>query len=114
MSEITKMTEKEWHAEGERRFGKDYTNWKFECPVCKHVASGQDFKDAEVDPNSMYQECIGRHTGAERDALTETGEGPCNYAGYGLFRFSPVRVVREDGSEGHAFAFAEPEPAKSE
>ena len=38
------MTKEEWLAEGERLFGKYYEDWKFKCPRCGNVASGQEFK----------------------------------------------------------------------
>lgn len=41
------MTIQEWREEGKRRFGKDYMDWKFECPMCGHIASIRDFKEAE-------------------------------------------------------------------
>lgn len=37
----------EWKAEATRRFGPDMLKWRFRCPMCGHVASVQDFKDAE-------------------------------------------------------------------
>ena len=40
------MTIQEWREEGKRRFGKDYMDWKFECPMCGHIASIRDFKEA--------------------------------------------------------------------
>ena len=39
------MTIQEWREEGKRRFGKDYMDWKFECPMCGHIASIRDFKE---------------------------------------------------------------------
>ena len=36
----------EWKAEATRRFGPDMLKWRFRCPMCGHVASVQDFKDA--------------------------------------------------------------------
>ena len=53
---------RDWRAEGEKGFGSDYMNWKFRCPICGHVASIQDFKDAGAEsPNAAYQERIGRY-----------------------------------------------------
>jgi hypothetical protein len=100
-----------WLEEGKRRFGEDFMLWKFVCPVCKNVASLADFRAAgAADPNSATQECIGRYRkerahpfGQGSDKVTQ----PCDYAGYGLFRLSPVRVVQSDGRETHSFAFAD-------
>ena len=39
-------TAAEWLAEGERLFGPDYTKWRFKCPHCGRVTTGQEFKDA--------------------------------------------------------------------
>lgn len=51
-------------------------------------------------------ECIGRHTPEGEAPKTNAGD-PCNYAGYGLFRLSPLEVEFEDGKTQHCFAFAE-------
>jgi hypothetical protein len=102
------MTEAEWRAEGTRRFGPDYFKWRFVCPGCSNVAAVEDFKqykDKGADPNSATCECIGRYSGNGADWAK--GTKPCNYAGYGLLRFSPVLVIREDGHETHCFGFAE-------
>jgi hypothetical protein len=101
------MSFEDWRAEGERRFGKDITKWKFVCPGCGHIASGQDFKDAGAAPNAMYQECIGRYNKGKSWMRMKRGEsGPCDYAGYGLIPISPMTVIR-DGKKYPVFAFAE-------
>ncbi len=101
-----KLTMAEWRAMGRERFGDDMLSWKFVCPSCGHVQTPNDFKphkDKGADPNSAVCECIGRYTGAK--APFPEG-GPCDYAGYGLFRLSPLVVVQEDGHESQAFGFA--------
>ena len=85
-------TLEEWKAEGEKRFGTDLTKWKFKCPKCGNIASGQEFMDVQQDPNSMYCECIGRH-------IESRG---CNWAAYGLFDICKVHVNGEP-----VFEFAE-------
>lgn len=46
----------EWKAEATRRFGPDMLKWRFRCPMCGHVASVQDFKDAGAkSPSCAYQ-----------------------------------------------------------
>lgn len=103
---VVRYTFEEWQAEGERLFGADRFLWRFVCPVCGHVQSPRDFeqyKDLGATPDSATSECIGRYSGA-RSAFVK-GQQPCNYAGYGLFRLSPVRVLIDD-KEIHAFGFA--------
>ncbi len=103
---VTYNSVEEWMAEGERLFGKDMLRWKFVCPMCGHIQTPEDFrqyKDKGSDPNSATSECIGRYTGAG-DSIN--GSQPCNYAGYGLFRLSPVRVTSPEGkTETHCFGF---------
>lgn len=104
----TTLTIEEWTAKARQLFGDDELQWQFVCPVCGHVQKVEDFlpyKDRGATAASAYQECIGRYTGASE--MKTKGQGPCNYAGYGLFRLSPVRVIA-DGEEVHAFAFNEP------
>ena len=99
-----------WLEEGKRRFGDDFMKWKFVCPVCGNVASVLDFKGHGESADIATKECIGRYRkerahpfGEGKDKITQ----PCDYAGYGLFRLSPVRVKHPDGHETHSFAFAE-------
>jgi hypothetical protein len=114
------MTHAEWLAEAERRFGADVMAWRFVCPVCKHVASTRDYKEAGAPVEAVGFSCIGRWSGIKRDALglnadkvkrgelpPAEGDGPCNYAGGGLLQLNPVVVEFPDGSKGKAFAFAE-------
>lgn len=98
------MTVKEWRADGERRFGKNQLNWKFKCPACGHVASVQDYKDANAPTGTIGFSCIGRYLEGTppREALGVKGKGPCNYAGGGLIGLNPVEV---DGE--HYFKFAD-------
>ena len=100
------MTLEEWRAEAEQRFGPNPEDWRFVCPVCSNEASGLEFKKAGARPDAMRCECIGRHTKG-RSGLGDTGGGPCDYAGYGFIRLSPVRVVGPDGKTVHSFAFGE-------
>lgn len=113
---VPTMTYEEWLAEGKRRFGEDFYNWKFVCPMCKHVASVGDFekyKDKGATPNSAVEVCIGRFQENPGIAFAVKGEkkgSPCNYALFGLFRFPGVIVTGSPYGEGKdrmAFAFAE-------
>lgn len=108
------LTHDAWMEEGRRRFGDDFQQWKFVCPICDHVASIADYekyKDKGATPNSATCECIGRYSaapGAFKGKGVTKGQGPCDYAGYGLFRLSPVHIVRDDPAKPtHCFAFAE-------
>lgn len=101
------LTHAEWLAEAARRFGPDPMQWRFVCPCCKHVASVADWKAAGASEGEVAVSCVGRHGPSPRDAFKK-GDGPCNYAGYGLFRLNPVRVDMGNGKEPRqVFAFAE-------
>ena len=53
-----------WNAEGERLFGNRLRDWRFVCPKCGTVQSGQDFFDAGVPIEDIERQlgysCIGR------------------------------------------------------
>jgi len=112
--EPIRYTHADWIAEGTRRFGSNMMDWRFVCPVCGNIASCEDFrvfKDRGSEPNSATCECIGRYSGGKRAFDNrKKDDKPCNYAGYGLFQLSPVRVTLPNGKEIHAFAFDEPRP----
>lgn len=104
------MAYEDWLKEGKRRFGENLEKWKFKCSICAHVATVEDYKpykDKGATPNSAIQECIGRYQGATSFAMK--GQGPCNYALYGLFRFPGVIVKDDSGKDTMAFAFADEE-----
>lgn len=113
----TRIFKAEWEAEGRKLFGDDFMKWRFKCPVCKHVATVEDyraFKEQGATPDSATNECIGRYLpkeqrgGFSRDHSNPKVKSPCDYAGYGFFRLSPVEVETEDGKVISSFAFAEP------
>ena len=106
----------EWRAKATALFGEDFMKWKFVCPVCRHVASVADWKDAGAPVKSAAFSCVGRWAGVNPKIAKGTigpngieGKGPCNYAGGGLFQLNPVVVVDPDGVEMKAFAFADNE-----
>ena len=102
------MSHEEWLAEGKALFGEDFTKWRFECPCCHNVASVEDyrkFKDAGATMDSATSECIGRYTGGSKAFGDGPTIAPCDYAGYGLFRLSPLHVTKPDGKISHCFAF---------
>ncbi len=98
------LTHDEWLTEGVRRFGYDAREWRFVCPVCAYEASVQDWKEAGAEARCVAFSCIGGWRGATDFA--STGEGPCNYAGGGLFKLNPVTVIKEEGPPRFVFEFA--------
>lgn len=105
--ERKRYTHKEWLKEAERRFGKDFLNWKFVCPSCGYVAEAREWRDAGAETSNVAFSCVGRWSGhMDKDMGAKDG-GPCNYAGGGLFRLNPVEVVMPDGEVQHVFDFAE-------
>lgn len=104
----------DWLAEAKRRFGEDPLNWRFQCPICKHVQTLGDFKAIGAEPQSAYQECIGRHLQKPaRDLAGTPGsngkKSPCDYAAYGLFS-SGIQVQGESGRPVYVFPFAQDVP----
>jgi hypothetical protein len=105
--DVNTITLAEWRAKAAELFGPCNLDWRFICPSCGHVASVQDWEDADAPATAAAFSCVGRWSGAAREAFGK-GDGPCNYAGGGLFRLNPVAVVDPDGHVMHVFAFAEP------
>lgn len=119
--EIIEMTHKEWTARGAELFGENVLKWKFKCPMCGHVQCAEDFRafqDKGASPSSVNQECIGRYYpkdergGLSEDHANSKIKQPCDYAGYGFFRISPVHIKLPTGEIVHSFAFDENETAK--
>ena len=107
-----KMTYDEWMAEGKKRFGDDFTEWRFVCPICGNVAAVGDFKPYKhqgATSDTATEQCFGRFTGTLHKAFATRAElgRPCDYALFGLFRLPGVIVVMPEGDERMAFAFAE-------
>ena len=88
------MTHAEWLNEGKRRFGEYVENYKFKCPKCGNVASGQEFKDAGCEPGAMAQECIGRYV---------KGKG-CDWAAYGFFDICTLHISDLDNAPVFEYA----------
>jgi hypothetical protein len=94
------MTLEEWEKLGTEKFGPDKMQWKFKCPVCGHVASAQDYKDAGAPEEAAAFACVGRYLPEKRRAFNETGKketikSPCDYKGDGYIRLNPLRVEDE-------------------
>ena len=104
-----KVTLDQYIAEAEAKFGSDRLNWKFVCPACGHVSSAADYKAANAPEGAVGFSCVGRWTASPIDAFSK-GQGPCNYAGGGLFCINPVEI------EGHGYYFefaSDPIPTSS-
>jgi hypothetical protein len=101
------MTKQEWLDRANELFGPDMMKWRFVCPACGNIAAIGDFypyRDKGATPDSATHECIGRYDGHLHVVMGT--EKPCNYTGYGLLDFCPVRVM--DGEEElRCFAFDE-------
>lgn len=95
------MTYLEWEEEGKALFGPNMRTWSFVCPVCKHVATVQDWLDAGAPNSTIAFSCVGRWIPGSRSAFNGSGPGPCSYAGGGLFPLNPVEV---DGERYFEFA----------
>ena len=102
-----------WCKEGERRYGPDRMKWRFRCPSCDSEMSVQDYKDAGAPEENIGMSCVGRSIGSIVTIGTK-GNGPCNYAGFGLLRLNPVEIFREGGEKVKAFDFADEPLVKEE
>jgi hypothetical protein len=97
----------EWLRQGLELFGPDTLQWRFRCPACGNVQTGAEFQALGVDPQSAYQQCIGRHTGNQPRQVKPDStkiKSPCDYAAYGLFRFGDL-VISETGKPVPVFPF---------
>lgn len=84
--------------------------WRFRCPMCGHVASVQDFKDAGAkSPSCAYQECLGRYTG--KGTPKKGDSSGCNWAAYGLFGIPAEHdiVIVAPGDQVDVYPFADGE-----
>ena len=83
------ITKDEWIAEGTRLFGDDMTQWKFVCPNCGGVQTGQDFRDRGIEPKGkVYFSCIGRFYSYGETGTISNPVSPCDYTLGGLVVFS--------------------------
>lgn len=108
--EIVHCTEQEWNERGEQLFGQDKWTWKFKCPLCGYIATAQDYKDAGAPQGAIGFSCIGRWLPNPKKAIFTKdlmGNGPCDYAGGGLFCFNPLHVHESNGKVHEMFDFAE-------
>ncbi|MFA5435828.1 MAG: VVA0879 family protein [Candidatus Neomarinimicrobiota bacterium] len=106
MKTIT-ISYKEWREEAKKRYPDD--NIVFRCPVCGFRQSVSEYKVAGAPEGSWGFSCIGRWTGAKRLAFGagKKSDGPCDYAGGGLFAVNPIQVVFSGGLIRAFFDFAD-------
>jgi hypothetical protein len=102
-ADIVELTLEAWYAEGTRLFGTDRMKWRFVCPVCLHVQSVEDYRNAGATEGMVAFSCVGRATGA--GSFDAKRGGPCNYAGGGLFKLNPVTLKLPDGEQITVFEF---------
>ena len=87
------ITREQWIAEGEALFGKDVRKWRFVCPRCKHVQSGESViahnpglsrgEPSDAISDWIYFSCEGRHT----------PKYGCDWTLGGLFQIHTVEVI---------------------
>lgn len=95
------ITEKEWIKQGLSLFGNSLATWKFICPSCKTVQSGQDFLDLKLSKDEVRGclgfSCIGRFT---------KNKG-CTWTLGGFLQVQEVEVIAENGEKYPRFQFSE-------
>lgn len=98
---MKKYSHKDWKSRAIALFGENVQEWKFICPCCNHIASVKDW----VNRKQIAFSCVGRSLPNSRSAF-DSGPGPCDYAGGGLFKMNPIEVEYEDGTKQDVFDFA--------
>lgn len=106
MSIDQRMTHEDWMKRGRELFGPEPRGWRFVCPTCGHVTKAAEWIDAGKTAQVAFS-CIGRLRTIARDAF-DSGPGPCNYAGGGLFQLNPIELTMTDGATIRVFRFDEP------
>jgi hypothetical protein len=89
------QTLEEWQAEMKERFPGGSSTVAFICPVCKNVATIDDFLAAGLTANDAPQQCLFRATDRKR----------CDWVAYGLFQ-AERKVKMPDGTLTPVFKFA--------
>ena len=89
-------------AEGERLFGPLKKKWRFVCPRCGTVQSGEDFQAAGKEIDFILKvlgfSCIGRYV---------EGVG-CDWTLGGLFQIHTLEVILPNGKHQPIFEFDKP------
>lgn len=109
------MTQDEFLAEAQRRFGRNGRDWKFVCPACGTVQSIQQLFDAGLKKETVHQvlgySCIGRFTGQGDEGIGAKNRGEpwtkgCNWTLGGLLHIHALEVVFPDGGRRPTFELA--------
>ena len=104
--EVLELTLEEWRELGEKVFGPNRNDWRYQCPICGHVAPQRAWIEAGAPAGAIGFACVGRWTGPRRTAFgDDSGPGPCDYTGGGLFGFNPIHVSLPDGRIVQLFPF---------
>lgn len=90
----------DWQKRGAKLYGSNVVQWKFQCPSCGQVQTGDDWRREgaairDIDRMLGFS-CIGRLRLKDQDVvgfMEKTKGKGCLYAGHGLFRISPLEVV---------------------
>lgn len=103
-----RLTYEQWKSEAKRRY-ESRNDIAFVCPVCKHRQTVGEFVAAgDVNTRMAGFSCIGRLLPRHQTSDAFSGKpGPCSYAGGGLVQLNPIVVAMDDGTEFHAFDFAD-------
>lgn len=118
---MKRITQAEFLADAERRFGPKARNWKFVCPACGTVQSVEQLRTAIMaaggGPDDWQRyvgfSCIGRFTGAGDSGISAHRRGKpwgkgCNWTLGGLLHIHTLEVIMEDGHNRPTFDFADP------
>jgi transcription elongation factor Elf1 len=93
---LVRQSEREWFLELMQRY-RDVRKAMFECPVCGHLQSIEDFLILGIDGAKAFQDCLGRY-------VNEKG---CSFSvDYEDCPLDKVRiVVAKNGDEVKVFNF---------
>jgi len=110
------MSIEDFRKEGLKRFGDKLKNWRFICPVCSTIQSGEDLHKAGIDKDKVQDylgfSCIGRWTdaGPYKDG-DPPGKG-CNWTLGGLIRIHKLEIRDNNGDIFPHMEFAPEEENK--
>ena len=103
---IITIAREDWQEEARKRYDV-FEAVKFRCPMCGYAATVADYKAAKAADGMIGFSCIGRLIGAKRNAFGGKGEGPCDYAGGGLFKVNPIHLTEDGQPYTEIFDFAD-------
>lgn len=73
MEELSRYS---WAERGKSLFGKNVLNWRFRCPACNGVQTGNEFKQffsLGAAPQMSYTKCLSHYAGGGCLFEAETG-----------------------------------------